>query len=181
MTKIQTKKPLITIQAIVFSFVANMMFISPATAAVVHYTLDNIIQDDNQQLTGSFKWTYLEGDFENGTGLFTDLYIPGYGTDIDALTINFDIKNSIEFSLTVNQHNNGVNVSLFLMQPLTATTSALINTTRSSYEIENTGSRGVFSSGSISPVVVPLPASLWLFGSGLIGLIAVSRKKRLNS
>ena len=27
------------------------------------------------------------------------------------------------------------------------------------------------------PVVVPVPAALWLFGSGLIGLVAVARRK----
>ena len=181
MIKIQTQKTFLIMQAIIFSFIASIMFISSATAAVVHYTLDNVIQDNTQQLTGSFNWTYQEGDFENGSGSFTDLYIPGYGSDISALTISFDISKSIEFSLTANLDNNGVNVSLFLFQPLTATTSALIDTGISSYEIEVGGQKGGFISGSVSPVVVPLPASLWLFGSGLIGLTSISRRKHRNS
>ena len=178
MTKAHTTRHLLIIQAIVFSLIAAMMFVTSATAATVSYTLDNVIQDNALQMTGTFDWTYIEGDFENGEGLFTDLYIPGHGTDISALTINFDITKSIEFSLTANIHGGGVNVSLFMLDPLTPTTSALIDTSRSSYEIERTGSRGGFVSGSIAPMVIPLPASLWLFGSGLIGLTFVSKQRK---
>ena len=31
-----------------------------------------------------------------------------------------------------------------------------------------------------SPALVPIPPALWLFGSGLLGLVGVARKKRLN-
>lgn len=179
MTKAFTTRYFLTLQAIFFSCIATLIFITSASAAVVTYTLDNIWQDNDLQLTGSFEWTYAVGDFENGEGLFTDLYIPGHGTDIGALTINFDITKSIEFSLTANVHGGGVNVSLFMLDPLTPTTSVLIDTSRSSYEIERTGSRGGFVSGTITPMVVPLPASLWLFGSGLIGLTLVRRQKTI--
>jgi hypothetical protein len=38
----------------------------------------------------------------------------------------------------------------------------------------------LFSSGSISPVAssIPIPASVWLFGSGLLGLVGVARRKK---
>ncbi len=179
MTKIHNTNYLLIMQAIFFSCMATILFITSATAATVNYTLDNIWQDNGQQLTGSFDWTYTEGDFENGEGLFTELYIPGHGTDIDALTINFDMKKSIDFSLTANIHGGGVNVSLFLLAPLTATTSALIDTSRSSYEIEAGLQRGGFVSGSIAPIVVPLPASFWLLGSGLLGLTLASKKRTM--
>ena len=149
-----------------------------AQAATVTYTLDNVLQDNAKLMTGSFNWTYTEGDFENGTGLFTELYIPGHGTDIDALTINFDIANSIEFSFTDNVHNGGVNVSLFLQTPLTPTQSALVDLNLSSYEIEVGAQNGGFVSGSILASAVPIPATVWLFGSGLLGLIRVARRKK---
>lgn len=164
-------------QTMVFSCIAVMMFVTPATAATINYTLDDIEQDNGQLMTGSFQWTYQEGDFENGTGVFTELYIPGHGSDIEALTINFDITKSIEFSLTANVHSGGVNVSLFLDNPLTPTQFSPIDQGRSSYEIESNGQSGGFISGSISPVVVPLPASAWLFASGLIALVTATRRK----
>ena len=34
---------------------------------------------------------------------------------------------------------------------------------------------------SISPVVVPVPAAIWLFGSGLIGLIGLAKRKKYHS
>ena len=177
MTTTKTSKNLITVQAIIFTCFASMMYITSASASIITYTLDDIMQDNNQQLTGTFQWNYQEGDFENGTGMFTDLFIPGHGTDIDTLTINFDITKSIEFSLTQNLHNNGVNVTLFLFEALTPTSAALIDTSRSSYEIEAGQQRGGFVSGNITPMVVPVPAALWLFTSGLIGLTMIGRKK----
>jgi hypothetical protein len=59
----------------IFSFI--IMAASNAHAAVVTYTLDNVILDDNNaQMTGTFSWTFDIGDFENGVGQFTFLDIP---------------------------------------------------------------------------------------------------------
>jgi len=157
---------------------AALVIVSTTQAATVTYTLDNVLQDNAQQMTGSFDWTYTEDDFENGSGVFTELFIPGHGSDIDALTINFDIAKSIEFSLTANVHGGGVNVSLFLLTALTPTQSALLDLSRSSYEIEGGGSNGGFTGGSVSPTAVPVPAAAWLFGSGLLGMIGMARRKK---
>lgn len=39
---------------------------------------------------------------------------------------------------------------------------------------------GVYAvwSGSITPVPVPVPATAWLFGSGLLGLVGIARRKK---
>ena len=39
------------------------------------------------------------------------------------------------------------------------------------------GQYGIEISLQTSPVPVPVPAAIWLFASGLIGLIGISRKK----
>ena len=49
-----------------------------AHAAKVSYTLDNILLDNDTQITGAFDWTYDVGDFEGGAGVFTALEIPGF-------------------------------------------------------------------------------------------------------
>ena len=165
---------------VVLSSLLFVITIGSAQATVVNYSLINVEQDNKQFMTGTFRWTYDEGDFENGVGVFSELYIPGYGTDIDALTINFDIKKSIEFSLTANVHGGGVNVSLFLLSALTPTQAASIDLGRSSYEIESNLSNGGFVSGSISPSAVPVPTAVWLFGTGLIGLIVMPKRYKVQ-
>ena len=141
------------ISGIIFLWLPLMLSSGVIQAATADYILDNVMQDNGKQMTGSFRWTYTEGDFENGTGLFTDLFIPGHGTDIDALTINFDITKSIEFSLTANVHGGGVNVTLFMDSPLAPTQAAPLDLIRSSYEIESGDQRGGFVSGIIVPLV----------------------------
>jgi hypothetical protein len=34
--------------------------------------------------------------------------------------------------------------------------------------------------GNVGAAVVPIPSALWLFGSGLLGLIGISRRKKIN-
>lgn len=38
--------------------------------------------------------------------------------------------------------------------------------------------QGIIASGTIGASVVPVPAAVWLFGSGLIGLVGVARSKK---
>jgi len=125
-----------------------------AHADSVTYTLENVILDDNTQMTGSFLWTYDTGNFENGVGQFTFLDIPHTSHDHTDLDANIDVTQSIEITLPTNTHDDGVDITLNLNQPLTPTTSTLINLVTSKYEIGGNGfHRGLFLSGRISPVV----------------------------
>jgi hypothetical protein len=180
MNQRNTLKTLKFIAGVIFTWLTLTMSTSSAQAGTKVYSLDNIFLDGNptQQMTGAFEWNYQHGNFENGTGIFTELFIPWYGTDIEALTINFDIGKSIEFSLTGNIDNQGLNLTLFLQQPLSSSQSTLIDLDRSSFEIERGGHRGGFVSGSISPNLVPIPAAAWLFGTSLLGLLSVVRRKK---
>ncbi len=102
-------------------------------------------------MTGTFEWTYTPGDFENGTGTFTDLYIPGHGSSIAALVITVE-PSQIEFSLDANLHDHGVDVSVKLLQPFSASQPAMVNTAQSSYQYESgVVTDGVFVSGSVVP------------------------------
>lgn len=90
-----------------------------AQTRTVTYNLENVWLDPDithpaisaEQMTGTFEWTYTVGDFENGSGQFLSLDLPWYGTDISGLTINVDL-NTIEFTLPLNQHSNGVDLTL---------------------------------------------------------------------
>ncbi len=136
-----------------------------AQAAVVYYTLDYVLLDNGNLMTGIFSWIYTPGDFENGIGQFVALDIPGTTHDKDDLVVTIDATESIEFSFDGNVHGDGVDIMLVLSEPLTPATSALINTNHaeSKYSIGGDGfNEGFFLGGSISPTDILLsiePAS----------------------
>jgi len=135
-----------------------------AHAATVIYTLDNIVLADTTQMTGTFSWTYDVGDFENGSGQFTSLDIPWTSHDHTDLHATCDIGSSIEITLEGSVHDDGVDITLVLAQPLTPTTSSLlvIGVGQSKYEIGGNGFHtGLIQSGSILPF--PQPADLSSF------------------
>jgi len=129
--------------------------VSPAyvepTIQVV-YTLDNLVlQPGDGQITGSFIWHYVADDFEGGIAEFTEIDIPGYGTDVTGLVFNFDVPVGLEITLLVNTNNNGVTINLNFVTPLSPTASIDIDLTTSSYEIEIGARSGAFVSGAITP------------------------------
>jgi hypothetical protein len=144
--------------------------------------LDDVFLVDGSQMTGAFDWTYTIGDFEGGNGVFTALEIPwrpdGRVPPLEQEGMVFTIEtNQIEISLDGNFHDYGLDISLKFVQPLSPTQSSLIDLNTSFYECCGNGFKDqAFSSGSVSPV--PIPASVWLFGSGLLGLIGIARRKK---
>ena len=142
---------------IVYLWLAGM---SPAASAQVNtitYRLDNVqlLPDIShpwepaQQMTGTFEWTYEEGDFENGSGQFIDVSTPWYNPGLENLNINIDLT-SIEFTLIGNWHDLGIDITLFLLEPLSLDQTVAIDTVRSQFEIQQGVShQGHVVSGSI--------------------------------
>lgn len=124
-----------------------------APAEQVTYTLENVILDEGaEQMFGTFTFTYTPGDFENGTGDFTFLDIPFTWHDHTDLNATFDIGSSIEIVLDGSVHDDGVDITLFLLEPLTPTAGTAIDLVRSRYEIGGNGFHdGFFLSGEIRP------------------------------
>lgn len=145
-----------TVKNIRFRMISSVFFVAAfnAHADSVTYTLENVILDDSTQMTGTFLWTYDTGNFENGAGQFTSLDIPHTSHDHTDLDANIDVTQSIEITLPTNNHDDGLDITLDLVQALTPTTSALINLVTSKYSIGGNGFHdGLFISGRISPVV----------------------------
>ena len=174
------------IRMALFSWLAVIMSVGSAQAATVSYILDDIFLDDGTQMTGAFDWTYAIGDFEGGSGVFTALEIPwrpgGTLPPLEDPGMVLTIENNqIEISLDGNFHDYGLDISLKFLTPLSLTLPSLINLDTSSFDCCGNGfQKHDFVSGSISPVVssIPIPTAVWLFGSGLIGLIGVARRKK---
>lgn len=144
-----------------------------AQEATVTYDLDDVwllpdITDPNtgaQQMTGRVVRTYTVGDFENGTGEFSDLYIPFSGTAIGPLDIVVETK-SMEFVLQDDFHDLGVDVSLKLTGAFTEDAGATVDVVLSKWQVEV----GTITSGHIiSGSVIPTCWSPVNYGSGSPG------------
>jgi hypothetical protein len=160
-----------------------ILFIGSAHASTISFTLDDVFLDDGSQMTGSFNWTYTEGDFEGGSGEFSALDIPfrpsGTAPPLDEPGMVLTIEsNQIEISLDGNFHDYGLDVSLKFLGSLSPTLPVSIDAANSSFDCCGNGfEKHDFIGGSISPAVapVPIPAAAWLFGSALLGLLALKR------
>lgn len=143
------------------------------------------------------------GDFISGDA--TSLIIDGTGTGIITNLLPLTVTDiiDVDFVLTADRgSNNGVD---YLFTNGTITAGTYINTTFDTLTLsENFGfaqfwadlanggriEGGFMLTGDIASVfagdtliakaspVVPVPAAVWLFGSGLIGLIGIARRKK---
>ena len=126
-----------------------------AQADTIYFKLQDVDLSGGGQITGFFSWAYDIGDFENGTGQFIDLNIPWTSHDETDLEATFDLGNSVEITFPGNLHDDGVDITLFLVEALTPITSASIDLTRSKYDIGGKGfHQGDFLDGRI--VLIPL-------------------------
>jgi hypothetical protein len=109
-----------------------------------------------QRMIGYFSWTYNPGDFENGTGQFLYLDIPETAHDHTDLASTFD-TGLIETTLTNSVHDDGVDITLVLSPPLSSTGTAVIDPTRSRFDI---GGNGFYAGSVIGGSVAPFEFQL---------------------
>lgn len=131
-----------------------------AQTATVTYNLDNVwmIADVSHPwstttypMTGTFEWTYVVGDFENGSGVYTAMNVPWYGTDVNSLVFTIDL-NSIEMVLPGNWQNLGLDITMHLIEDLSPTEISNLDLVRSAFDIEvGISNKGHFVSGRIVP------------------------------
>lgn len=122
-----------------------------AQTETVTYTLDGVMfGTSGAQMTGTFTWTYQVGDFENGLGTFTDIYIPWYGSELSDLDWTIELD-QIEVTMSQSWHGLGVDVMLRLSNDLNLTGPAHVDTSNSTYHIEQGNHQGNVTAGSIVP------------------------------
>ena len=120
------------------------------------------------QMTGTFVWSYTAGQFESGSGKFTSLSIPWWGTrTTPTVKIVFDPK-AIEFSMVGNYHGLGLDVKMALAPKLSPKDPSPIDKVASKFTIEVGVSRkGHFTKGRVLPLWKPSVVST---GSGCTGV-----------
>jgi len=156
---------LLAVAAVAFAWLVAVAPAAVAQTEVVVYDLVDVWLDPvishpreaPQEMAGSFEWTYVVGDFENGSGQFLSLALPWWGLDMTELQFTFDTT-SIEINLVGNYHDLGVDVSLFLVQPLAPYLPSTIDTVRSKFDIQvGVSHQGSVISGSIVPRIPTCP------------------------
>ena len=130
---------------------------------------------------GDFVWNDIDGD------LFPDIGEPGIGgvtvelCGVDSLG-NKDCSSTVS---TLTDEFGNYSLQGAFSSPdgyfVTAITpSGFVNTTLSSIFFDGT-TTGIIDNADFGfQAAVPVPAAVWLFGSGLLGLISVARRKRVT-
>ncbi|MGB7326139.1 MAG: hypothetical protein WBD31_14800 [Rubripirellula sp.] len=91
-----------------------------ANADVVTFGLESVYTNRGGNMTGQFTWTYVPGDFEDGHGEFISLDVPHTLHGLEDLIITIE-TNQIEFSLDGSFHDDGVDITLSLVEPFSPT------------------------------------------------------------
>lgn len=118
---------------------------SVSFADVVLYELQEVRLDSGGALiSGEFTWTYDPGDFENGEGEFVYLEIPYTTHDHTDLLTTIDVTGSIEIVLDGSVHDDGVDITMFLIEPLTPTTGSDLDLTRRKFGCSHAAPGPVF-------------------------------------
>lgn len=128
-------------------------------------------------LFNAINYGLQAGDIISGTNLYRDANGNGKGDSGELLT---NVFSATPYSDTL-QIQNGYS-ALQGPAPMAATSGSL--------GLDNTtpfpGIRGYFDIGSgnsmyvVSVATVPIPAAAWLFGSGLLGLLGVARRRKAS-
>ena len=103
----------------------------------------------------------------------------GWTTDVDYRIDGLGSVGPSSATRNVSGSTVGFNFGLGL-QPGDESLFYFIKTTATHYTLGSTVliDGGIASVQSYAPAVIPVPAAVWLFGSGLIGLIGIARRKK---
>ena len=119
------------------------------------------------KMEGDYIWTYETVDFSFSSG------ITAFGLDFDSRISKYD---NSAFVATLNGLSSNVSTVGGFFGIATDDGSTFNNVEFSKNLVYGLFDNVTYTSSPIS--TVPVPAAAWLFGSGLIGLIGVARRKK---
>lgn len=180
---------LIAITIAAFVFAVGLLPATQVQADVVNYQLEDVWLDPYEthqfespkQLTGAFSWIYQPGDFENGTGVFSELVAPWYDPGLENLNITVE-PSSLDFSHIGNIHDYGFDLNIFLIESLSTSAPSNINLATSKFDIQRGISwKGNFVSGSLSIISIPEPSTLGILGLALATTCCFPSRRRVRN
>jgi hypothetical protein len=128
-------------------------------------------------------WSESTIDWTNAPGIQSDSIDPATTTLLFSGSVSYTANNVISFSDSsfadfINSDTDGL-VTFILTQP-TATSENHAFSSK-----ESSGNPAIGLPGDFAPTLhitaAPVPAAVWLFGSGLLGLIVVARRRHRAS
>ena len=158
-----------------------MLFISNTHAALVTFNANGTVEG----ASAGNDFTLNVSDPISASGAFDDAGFTGSGLEIFSTSLSLSVG-SVNFTdadnsgLTEIAFQDGVFLGFNFFSP--ADVDGPIAFFDSSFDFFNGEDdafgyiEGTWDSASYS--VVPVPAALWLFGSGLIGLIGIARRRQ---
>ena len=148
------------------------------------------ITPHNNWASGSGTWIGVPGTNANttsndvGTYVFTYLFNLATEAEVNSALISGTIgsDNGSQIQLNTGAANNtGAGYQASQLKTFTVTTGFLLGQNALKIIVDNancggcTNPMGLLITGTLS--AVPLPAAAWLFGSALLGLVVVARRK----
>jgi len=173
---------------------ASLPVMESANAAIVSGVTDN--GNPVLDLGSGPGLTYLEVHFNNLDPVWIDLdnrfapIDPTYGIPTDQVLIRLYNDTGLPWTDFHFEFTDGIILSPIGIQPVTGALFNVQITETAAWLffdpaetvalLDGQGIIGTqfdFYSMHLQPTVVPIPAAAWLFGSGLLGLIGIARKK----
>ena len=167
-------------------------FLGPQnTLGIPDVTVQTAIQcalDQNQEncnftslgVGGSLTVEFVDNRLTGSGDSADDLWIYEIGPDIEDtfVEISMDGINWIEVGM-VSGSTKGVDIDAFGFGPTDMFSFVRLTDDPDEGNIDGeTVGADIDAIAAISTTVIPIPASVWLFGSGLIGLIGIARRKK---
>jgi hypothetical protein len=124
-------------------------------------------------VASSFGLSFTGNSLVNGVGNDLILFSLGTPQSID-LTIGTSTRTFTSIATGLTASGFGVNAFLVNLDALDVASDAAVNSV-----LLSMGAGFDFAlGGALAPSPIPVPAAVWMFGSGLIGLVGIARRRR---
>lgn len=155
------------------SIILNNLFISDNGSNLHQINSGSSLLIDS----GQYFVLARNGDINLNGGIVADYVYSGFslGNTSDAIIISSDTVEITRLEYSTGFAQSGKSTELFRLPSTLDNYQTTADTFL--YGAGDVGTPGTLGSSELPVSAVPVPTAIWLFGSGLLGLLGISRKK----